>query len=103
MSTRDGNNRPDGHRRKWDRSEYEKKAKARAREERGLDAEEEDNRYSKKSSNRKDLNHHKDRNARDKAVEEEDEDWDALDEDWDGYKGTLVITLRLLYRLLARI
>ena len=87
MSTRDGNNRPDGHRRKWDRSEYEKKAKARAREERGLDAEEEDNRYSKKSSNRKDLNHHKDRNARDKAVEEEDEDWDAPGEDWDGYKG----------------
>jgi hypothetical protein len=89
--SRDGTNRPDGHRRKWDKGEYEKKAKARSREERGLDAEEEDNRYSKKSSNRKDpLNHHKDRNARDKDAEEEDEDWDALDEDWDGYKGTLV-------------
>lgn len=86
--SRDGTNRPDGHRRKWDKGEYEKKAKARSREERGLDAEEEDNRYSKKSSNRKDpLNHHKDRNARDKDAEEEDEDWDALDEDWDGYKG----------------
>ena len=88
--SRDGTNRPDGHRRKWDKGEYEKKAKARSREERGLDAEEEDNRYSKKSSNRKDpLNHHKDRNARDKDAEEEDEDWDALDEDWDGYRGIL--------------
>ena len=87
MSSRDGTNRPDGHRRKWDRNEYEKKAKARAREERGFDADEEIDKHSKKSSGRKDLSHHKDRNPRDKATEEADEDWDALDEDWDGYKG----------------
>ena len=29
MASRDGTNRPDGHRRKWDRSEYEKKAKGK--------------------------------------------------------------------------
>ena len=87
MASRDGENRPDGHRRKWDRNEFEKKAKARAREERGLDAEDEDERSSKRSNNRKDLKHHKDKNPREKAVEDADDDWDALDEDWDGYKG----------------
>ena len=46
MASRDGEHRPDGHRRKWDRNEYAKKAKARAREERGLDAEDEDDRPS---------------------------------------------------------
>ena len=85
MASRDGENRPDGHRRKWDRNEYEKKAKARAREERGLDREAEDERSRK--DNRKDLKQHKDKNPRDRAVEEADDDWDAFDEDWDGYKG----------------
>ena len=85
MASRDGTNRPDGHRRKWDRNEYEKKAKARSREERGFDAE--DDERSSKRGNRKDLKPHKDKNPRDKAEEEADEDWDALDEDWDGYSG----------------
>jgi len=82
MSSRDGTNRPDGHRRKWDRTEYEKKAKERVREERGYD----NDKYSKKHE-RDDLKNHKDRNPREKAVEEADEDWDAFDEDWEGYAG----------------
>lgn len=85
MSSRDGSNRPDGHRRKWDRAEYEKKAKARVREERGYD---DSDKYAKKHDNRSDLKHHKDRNPRDKAVEEADDDWDAFDEDWEGFAGT---------------
>ena len=84
MSSKDGTNRPDGHRKKWDRNEYEKKAKARLREERGYD---DDDKYSKKSDRRKDLENHKDRNPREKAVEENDEEWDALDEDWEGFTG----------------
>lgn len=87
MASKDGTNRPDGHRRKWDRNEYEKKAKIRSREERGLDAED-DERSSKRSNNRRDSKPHKDKNPRDKAEEEADEDWDALDEDWDDYKGS---------------
>ena len=51
MASRDGDNRPDGHRRKWDRNEYEKKAKARAREERGDNAE--DQEYSKRTNAKK--------------------------------------------------
>jgi len=84
MASRDGDNRPDGHRRKWDRNEYEKKAKARAREERGDNTE--DQEYSKRPNAKKESKHHTDRNPREK-VTEEDEDWDALDEDWEGYKG----------------
>ena len=48
MSSRDGELRPDGHRRKWDRNEYEKKAKARSREERGVDADDENRASSSK-------------------------------------------------------
>ena len=87
MASRDGDNRPDGHRRKWDRNEYEKKAKARAREERGDNAE--DQEYSKRTNAKKESKHHTDRNPREKETEE-DEDWDALDEDWEGYKGTYI-------------
>ena len=87
MASRDGDNRPDGHRRKWDRNEYEKKAKARAREERGDNTE--DQEYSKRTNAKKESKHHTDRNPREK-VTEEDEDWDALDEDWEGYKGTYI-------------
>merc|ERR1712227_364324 len=53
-------------------------------EERGYD---DDDKYSKKSDRRKDLENHKDRNPREKAVEENDEEWDALDEDWEGFTG----------------
>jgi len=84
MSSRDGSNRPDGHRRKWDRNEYEKKAKERAREERNDDN---NDKYGKRSDNRKDLKNHKDKNPREKAVEEADDDWDAFDEDWEGFAG----------------
>ena len=54
MASRDGDNRPDGHRRKWDRNEYEKKAKARAREERGDNTE--DQEYSKRTNAKKNQN-----------------------------------------------
>ena len=91
MASRDGDNRPDGHRRKWDRNEYEKKAKARAREERGDNAE--DQEYSKRTNAKKESKHHTDRNPREKETEE-DEDWDALDEDWEGYKGTYIASSR---------
>merc|ERR550525_1344093 len=67
MASRDGDNRPDGHRRKWDRNEYEKKAKARAREERGDNTE--DQEYSKRSNAKKESKHHTDRNPREKATE----------------------------------
>merc|ERR1719209_1622609 len=40
-----------------------------------------------KKHERDDLKNHKDRNPREKAVEEADEDWDAFDEDWEGYAG----------------
>ena len=93
MSSKDGTNRPDGHRKKWDRNEYEKKAKARLREERGYD---DDEKYSKKSDRRKDLENHKDRNPREKAVEENDEEWDALDEDWEGFTGKYLSNVFLL-------
>ena len=88
MSSRDGSNRPDGHRRKWDRNEYEKKAKERAREERN---DVNDDKYGKRSDNRKDLKNHKDKNPREKAVEEADDDWDAFDEDWEGFAGKYVL------------
>ena len=56
MASRDGEHRPDGHRRKWDRNEYAKKAKARAREERGLDAEDDDDRPSSSKKGNKGTN-----------------------------------------------
>jgi len=69
---RDGDNRPDGHRRKWDRDEYEKKAKAREDEER-----------EKRREYAKDMNEAAEARAASK-FEDSDDDWDALDEDWEG-------------------
>ena len=62
-------NRPDNHRRKWDRDEYEKKAKARDDEER---------------EKRRDYAKSMQEAAAAKPLGESDDDWDAFDEDWEG-------------------
>jgi len=69
---RDGSNRPDSHRRKWDRDEFEKKAKEREDEER-----------EKRRDYAKDMNDAAAARASAK-YEDSDDDWDALDEDWEG-------------------
>jgi len=70
--TRDGDNRPDSHRRKWDKDEYEKKAKQR-----------EDEEKEKRREYAKDMNEVAAARAAGN-YESDDEDWDALDEDWEG-------------------
>ena len=65
-------NRPDNHRRKWDRDEYEKKAKAREDEDR-----------DKRREHAKNMNEAAAARAASK-YEDSDDDWDALDEDWEG-------------------
>merc|ERR1712001_225216 len=70
--SRDGDNRPDNHRRKWDRDEYEKKAKAR-----------EDEEKDKRREHAKNMNEAAAARAASK-YEDSDDDWDALDEDWEG-------------------
>ena len=65
-------NRPDSHRRKWDRDEFEKKAKEREDEER-----------EKRRDYAKDMNDAAAARASAK-YEDSDDDWDALDEDWEG-------------------
>ena len=62
-------NRPDNHRRKWDRDEFEKKAKERDDEER---------------EKRRDYAKSRQEAAASKPLGESDDDWDAFDEDWEG-------------------
>jgi len=64
---RDGANRPDGHRKTWNRDEYERKAKDRDDEER---------------ERRRD--YAKSRHEAMKVAGDSDDDWDAFDEDWEG-------------------
>jgi len=74
--SRDGANRPDNHRRKWDRDEYEKKAKQRDDEEK-----------EKRRDFAKNMNDAAQVRAQARAAgkqESDDDDWDALDEDWEG-------------------
>lgn len=69
---RDGQNRPDSHRRKWDRDEFEKKAKDREDQER---------------EKRREYAQSKNDAAAARALakdQDSDEDWDAFDEDWEG-------------------
>jgi len=75
--SRDGTNRPDSHRRKWDRDEYEKKAKQRD------DEEKEKRRDYAKNMNDAAMARATARAASGK-YESDDDDWDALDEDWEG-------------------
>ena len=60
-------NRPDGHRKTWNRDEYERKAKDRDDEER---------------ERRRD--YAKSRHEAMKVAGDSDDDWDAFDEDWEG-------------------
>ena len=64
-------NRPDNHRRKWDRDEYEKKAKDRDDEER-----EKRRDYAKSMQEAA--------ASRPSKFGDSDDDWDAFDEDWEG-------------------
>jgi len=75
--SRDGVNRPDNHRRKWDRDEFEKKAKQRD------DEEKEKRRDYAKNMNDAAMARATARAASGK-YESDDDDWDALDEDWEG-------------------
>jgi len=70
--SRDGDNRPDSHRRKWDKDEYERKAKQR-----------EDEEKEKRREHAKDMNEVAAARAAGN-YESDDEDWDDLDEDWEG-------------------
>jgi len=74
--SRDGVNRPDNHRRKWDKDEFEKKAKERDDEEK-----------EKRREHAKGKQDAATIRATAKAsgqLESDDDDWDALDEDWEG-------------------
>jgi len=74
--SRDGVNRPDNHRRKWDKDEFEKKAKERDDEEK-----------EKRRDHAKGMQDAATIRATAKAsgkYESDDDDWDALDEDWEG-------------------
>jgi len=92
MSKRDGDNRPDGHRRKWDKDEYEKKAKERIRavndEAAAVMATAGASSTSKPSvsdgGGYMSMGGTGYQGKRKAPVEDDDEDWDLFDEDWEG-------------------
>jgi len=88
MSNRDGANRPDGHRRKWDKDEYEKKAKERTRavNEEAAAAVAAAGGQSKPSVSGGGGYINSGYQGKRKHVpgDDDDEDWDLFDEDWEG-------------------
>lgn len=94
MSNRDGVNRPDGHRRKWDKDEYEKKAKERIKgisdEAAAVVAASSGGASSSKPSvsgggGYMSVGGGAGYQGKRKApVDDDDDDWDLFDEDWEG-------------------
>jgi len=84
MSNRDGANRPDGHRRKWDRDEYEKKAKARLRDSDDEGPGPSSSSFSSGKDRAGSSGGGYKRKHSDRAATNEEEDWDLMDEDWEG-------------------
>lgn len=70
---RDGDNRPDSHRRKWDRDEFERRAKDRDTEER-----------AKRREHATVMSQAAEARASSSYHDDDDDDWDAFDEDWEG-------------------
>jgi hypothetical protein len=73
MSDKDGSNRPDNHRRKWDKDEFEKKAKGR-----------EDVDREKRREYAKSMGEAATARAASGKYGDSDDDWDDFDEDWEG-------------------